>query len=123
MNVNQLLGAWSLAEFANYASDGSKRIWSGTLSGCLIYAAPNVVSVAINRSEVGEDGVWIEHHSFYCGEFKLIAADTVEHRVLQSSVVSRVGEIYRRTIKRKGNCLELRGIGLTGDVGLIFCRV
>ena len=122
METMGLCGSWSLVEFANFTADAIEIPWTGNLSGRLIYAPSGIVSVAINRSKRGADGGAKEHNSFYCGKFRLLSAESIEHVVEQSSESRRIGDRYVRTFKLNGDVLELCGIGLTGMVKLVWRR-
>lgn len=122
MIYNPLIGTWTLLEFANYSSSGAKVPWPHFMTGRLIYASPDIVSVAINRQQVCTDGRVVEYNSFYCGRFVLMNENTIEHIVEQSSVQSRIGEFYQRAFLLTENRLELHGNGLTGQVSLVWAR-
>ncbi len=119
---SSIYGPWTLVEFANFSSTGSKVVWTGTQSGRLIYVEPDIVSVAINRFGQNPGGSTIELNSFYSGRFEWRDQTTIVHIVQQSSDTSRIGQRQVRTIKINGDILELSGKGLTGDVLLTWKR-
>lgn len=120
--TDPLIGVWKLIQFSNIVN-GTKIDWPGPIHGHLIYTECGFVSVAMNRFKLEGERV-IEHKcSFYSGTYQVLNPEVVQHNILESHVVERIGQSLKRKFWIEGeDQLKLSGEGLTGPVELVWQR-
>lgn len=117
MDYQKLIGTWKLNEFNVLDEKKEPKSWQGCCHGHLVYTPDGYVSACINRIADG-----IRKDSLYFAKVNINSNGFIEHHILESSQVERIGHTFIRFAQLENNCLILTGKGPSGDLKIVWQR-
>ncbi len=124
MEVNELVGSWSLQAFEIQDTQGNLRSWGSNVTGLLIYSSDGRMSVSINADPSGDPPSptqLLAAMLFYSGTFEIRDGHIV-HLVTNASDRSRIGNEMVRSAELKSELLTIKAAGDYGSSRLVWRR-